>query len=108
MKVDSANDLLSGHTDVLSLAFTSEPPSWSCTVSITLLKATQNGSAIVVRCFDASRLSLSEFGGGLTQVLCLRIRSVAHEGRDRARFVVEDLEREAIWLECSDFSIAPG
>lgn len=106
MNLESANDQLVGYTDLLSLAFTSEPDCWSCTVSITLLSAKRDGSSIVLTCSDASRFSLSRFGGGMTQLLCLRIRSVAHEGRDRVRFVVEDLEREAIWFECDDFSIA--
>lgn len=105
MKVDSANELLSGHTDVLSVTFTSEPPLWSCAVSVVLLDASRDGPGIVLRCSDVSRFSLSELGGGLTQLLCLRVRDVAHEGRDRVRFVVEDLERESMWLECDDFSV---
>ena len=106
MNVESANELLSSYTDVAALTFTSEPPSWSCTVSVTLFKGAQDGPRLVLSCSDASRLSLSEFGGGLTQVLCLRLRSVAHEGRDRIRFVVEDLERGALWFECHTFSIS--
>lgn len=106
MNVESANEQLSGYTDVLFLEFSSEAGPRSCTVSITLLNGCRDGSNITLTCSDVGRFSLSEFGGGLTQLLCLRIRSIAHEGRDRARFVVEDLERQAIWFECDAFSIA--
>lgn len=104
MELDAANDRLVGYTEVLSFGFESEPGTWTCSASITLFGDNHPGT-LVLTCFDVSRLSLSGFGGGLTQLLCLRIRSVEDKGWDRVNFVVEDLERQSIWFECRDFQI---
>ncbi|KAA3606478.1 MAG: hypothetical protein DWQ01_17615 [Planctomycetota bacterium] len=40
------------------------------------------------------------FGGGVTQILCLRVRDVRHLQHDGVKYVLEDLENQAFNLKC--------
>ena len=105
MSVHSANLLLTGYTDVLALRFSYEHASGKCDVAVTLAADRQCTKRLELECRDVHALALDRFGGGLTQLLCLRVKSVAGDGRDRVRFVVEDLERQALRFECDDLFI---
>lgn len=45
-------------------------------------------------------MSIREFGGGLTQVMCLRVKDLSDLQHDRVRFLLEDLEDQALSLKC--------
>lgn len=68
-------------------------------VRIELESSSGTGARIVLRMEDVSELSLSEFGGGLTQLQCLRVIK-ATEGLDGKNYHIRDLENGLLSAEC--------
>lgn len=46
----------------------------------------------------------AEFGGGITQIGCLRIRDIHDLQHDRYGFILEDLEDRTFFLKCRRWS----
>lgn len=108
MNIERANELLSRFTGVLSLEFASHPPGWAYSLRLKLADHADDTARLVLICDDVSQLQLSGFGGGYTQVQCLRIRGIVHHQLDRARYVIENLvevEGTSFSFVCNTFQI---
>jgi len=111
MNIERTNELLSRFTGVLSLEFASNPPGSAYSLRLNLADHTDDTARIVLICDDVSQMQLSGFGGGYTQVVCLRIRSISEHQLDRARYVVADMEEvegKSFSFVCNTFEIEAG
>ena len=66
-----------------------------------------DGLTVRLECFDVSSLAMVEFGGGLTQFLCLRAEDVRPAQLDRVALRFVDLERGTISFDCSSAIVTP-
>lgn len=60
---------------------------------------------LLVAFYGVWRLQTVNFGGGLTQILCLRVSDIRDRGLDRSYFQVSDLERGNVSFMCKSFQI---
>jgi hypothetical protein len=74
----------------------------ACSLSIVLRSET---AKIQADFMDVSQLELSEFGGGLTQLLQLKVTDVSADQLDRVRFRVTESERQMISFSCHEMRI---
>jgi hypothetical protein len=93
------NEALRGYTEVVKLSL--EADRTSGMYELTLSLANSEGHLITLTCHDVSSLRLSDFGGGLTQFLTLRVEDVVAQQLDRIALHFADLERGAIAFDCS-------
>lgn len=98
------NEALARLTVVSRMEFGVDPSSGDCTLILELRYSPANGGA-GVRLFlrGVQSLSVSGFGGGTTQLKCLRGRDARAEQHDRINFVFEDLEDRALAARCTDW-----
>lgn len=98
---------LAGYTTVNSLEFKFDPVRSVCDLSLELENPTTRTSiALLLR--GISDLMLKEFGGGLTQLLCLRIKDIRESQLDRLNFEVSEMGRGILKCQCRDFEILSG
>lgn len=101
MKTAEIDQELRGYTIVMLLQFVTDVTSGVCKLNIQLAKDDALGSeAIELEFDDVGQLSIREFGGGVTQVLCVRVVDVSDLGLERVKLRVEEMERDAIRFEC--------
>ncbi len=101
METSTVNDLLRGHTVLLRLGFETLDGAATYQLRLELAQSESFGSpAVSVTFNDVSNLCLSEFGGGLTQILCLSVADIRDRQWDRANFEVFDAERQTISFTC--------
>ena len=101
MEALTLNDALSGFTVLLQLAFAALDEASTYRLPLELAESESVGSsAISVTFDDVSNLCLSEFGGGLTQLLHLRIVDIRDRQWDRSKFEVSEVERQVISFRC--------
>lgn len=91
------NNSIANVTDVVELTI-----SWSggSGYDLTLVLTNNDHAGVTLECFDVSNLALAEFGGGLTQFLCLRAEDVRGAQLDRVALRFTDLERGIIAFDC--------
>jgi hypothetical protein len=102
--IEQINEVLTGFADVISLEMVAIRAQRGYDLKITL--ANSSGEVIVLSCGDVSSLHISEFGGGLTQFLCLRGRDMRERQLDRVTFHFHDVERDAIAFDCVSADVA--
>lgn len=95
------NDQLRGFTVVLSLSLEGKDDCSTYDLVLHLAESSAVGSpAIAVAFVEVTSLSVSDFGGGLTQLLHLHVIDVRHHQRDRVSLEVTELERGSISFSC--------
>lgn len=73
MESKELNEKFRGFTTLLRLEFSVDLPSGSCTLTLELMRGDiGKGEVLVVEFLDVAALSLRDFGGGMTQLLCFR------------------------------------
>jgi hypothetical protein len=103
--VESINADLVVATIVRKMEFSTDSQTGRCSV---ILEMVDDGrrptAAIVAEAHGVSELKTQGFGGGITQMLCLRARYVGDLQHDRIRFVLEDLEDGRLFLKCEQLA----
>src|ERR1017187_2698497 len=97
------NELITGFTDVEEL--TIGPRSPAGRYELRILLADPQGNSVVLKCGDVSNLKIADFGGGLTQFLCLRVVDLRDRQLERVRFHLSEEERNAIEFDCATVDI---
>jgi hypothetical protein len=97
------NRALAGFTDVVSLSLSDGSAGGAYNLELVLANA--GGEAVTLRCLDVSELCISEFGGGLTQVLALRCTDVRANQLDRVALRFREIERGSIEFACSSAEV---
>ncbi len=95
------NAALSALTILERLEFTSDFETGRCSVVLQLVD-NEHGprERLVLMAEGVANWSVARLGGGITQLLCLRLRAVDELQHDRIRLVLEDLENQAFSLRC--------
>jgi hypothetical protein len=99
------NEALNGFANVVELSLISRGNLAS--YDLTVVLANDNGDSLRLRCNDVSNLRVSEFGGGLTQLLALRCDDVRDQQHDRVTFHFSDLERALLDFNCFSAEVLP-
>ena len=106
MDASLINREFDGFTAVLRLTFEGYANASAYTLVLELGEShTAGAQALSVQFIDVGQLSLSHFGGGLTQLLCLRAKYVGDKQLDRVTYEVADLERNSITFTCRTFDV---
>ncbi|MCA9579336.1 MAG: hypothetical protein KC668_28100 [Myxococcales bacterium] len=71
-------------------------------VRLRITDAMQRNHGVELEFIDVSDLRIQGFGGGLTQLMCLRVSDVSELGYDRVRYAVQDLEDGRLALKCDE------
>jgi hypothetical protein len=101
LTASSVNELLAGFTTVESMSFASLAPDNQCDLTFTLRRdKVDEGSLLSLRFHGVALLQLSDFGGGLTQVMCLRVEDVRDRQWENLSYSVSDLEDDRVRLFC--------
>ena len=101
--ISQINRALFGFTDVLELHLSRDLSTGSYQLRILLENAA--AEVVVLGCQHVSNLSISEFGGGLTQFLALRAEDMSNIGLDRVSMHFADLERHSIGFNCASAQV---
>jgi hypothetical protein len=106
MVSDDVRRQLRGHTIVLKCLFETQFDDGDCTLTLDLADEWTPGSSVVrVRFSSVSNLSIREFGGGITQVMCLVIEDVREWQCENVVYRVSESEHDTISFLCRDVSI---
>ncbi len=101
LTASSVNELLAGFTTVESMSFTSLAPDNQCDLTFALRRDSgDEGSLLSLRFHGVALLHLSDFGGGLTQVMCLRVEDVRERQWENLNYSVSDLEDDRVRFLC--------
>ena len=96
------NEAISNLTDVVELTI-SRSGGGGYELTLVLTNSAHVGAKL--ECSDVSSLAIAEFGGGLTQFLCLRAEDVRSAQFDRVALRFTDLERGTIAFCCASASV---
>jgi hypothetical protein len=89
--------------------FSTDLRSGECTLELELAESEQPDSRAAVLIFSGvSQLSLTDFGGGVTQLLCLRATDIRDKQLDRLNLSVSDVERNSISFLCQSAQVSPS
>ena len=98
---------LRGHTVVVELRFFADLEAGTSFLSVDLAEdESATASVVCVEFEGVLGLTLKEFGGGITQLLDLRIEDVSGAQWDRIAYSVTDIEKDRLRLLCRDIRIA--
>jgi hypothetical protein len=100
----SATDRIFGYTTLNGLEFMFDPVRSVCDLTLQLENPSSR-KAVTLVLQDVSDLTLREFGGGLTQLLCLVIHDKRELQLDRKNFQIKEVERGTFDCHCKDFEI---
>lgn len=103
--VQKLNEVLTDMTIISRLEFDVDLVTGHCSVVLELQDDNyypQNQLALVFK--DVKEMNIHGFGGGITQVKCLRMRSLRSLQHDRKGFALEELEENALSLVCNTWS----
>jgi hypothetical protein len=90
-----------GYTIIPACELIVHRPSWTMDLRLRLESTATSGAHEVETLFEeVSGLSLRQFGGGLTQLLALKVEEVSGDQLERVKYRVGELEREALLLSC--------
>jgi hypothetical protein len=92
------NDAIATFTDVVELTLSSSGESG---YDLKLVLTNRYKARVTLECMDVSGLAIAEFGGGLTQFLCLRAEDVKDAQLDRVALRFSDLERGVVAFDCA-------
>lgn len=97
----SANELLAGLTVVGSITFTSLAPDNQCELTLTMRRdEVSEGGLLTLRFHGVAVLNISDFGGGLTQVMHLHVEDVGARQWERINYSISDLENNRLAFLC--------
>ena len=97
------NVALAGFADVEELSLGPRSPEGRYDLRIVLSDPKRN--TVVLNCGDVSSLKIADFGGGLSQFLCLRAVDLRDRQLDKVMFHFSDEERNAIEFDCGSAAI---
>jgi hypothetical protein len=101
MEIAAISDKMRGFTFVREVLLDIEPLTGDYALRLVLFEAPRANARCVTAKFEAvSRLSISDFGGGWTQLMYLAVEDVSADQWDRVRYRVQDLEHERISFLC--------
>jgi hypothetical protein len=99
--------VLAKYSTVRTLAFTCDAADGTCRVTIALGTEPANLAQDISITFDGvAALSVRGFGGGMTQVMGLRVTDIRDQQHDRLNFEVNDLEDGKLSFRCRSFSLS--
>jgi len=102
--LNAVNELLIGHSCVVSIRL--ELNDLKYDLALTLAESEDSESErMEIHFYDVSALEIKDFGGGLTQLMHLKISPI-NSGLDRIRYEIRDLEGEKISFQFFKFSRA--
>ena len=96
------NKTIAGFTDLVELTISRFTGSG---YELRLVLANTELAGVHLECSDVSNLKIAEFGGGLTQFVCLRAEDVRAAQLDRVTLQFADLVRGMIAFDCSFASV---
>src|SRR5919204_5170594 len=103
MYAEEVSRQLRGHTTVLKLVFEASPDDWSYTLVLDLAEDETKGSSVIrVEFSGITNLALREFGGGVTQLMSLKIEDIHEWQWSKVVYRVSESEHKAISFLCSD------
>jgi hypothetical protein len=106
LTAEEINSLLSGLSVLRLFEFVANDDCSIYSLSVTLSEDKDLESRTVKVEFEGvSQLAVSGFGGGLTQILIVRVRDIRARGWDRAYFQVDELERGSLSSLCESFRV---
>ena len=92
-------------TIVVRMEFATDLRSGQCTLVLELVDSERvPADKVLLEARGVSDVAIKGLGGGITQLLCLRVSDIRNRQHDRARFVLEDLEEGALSLKCDSLS----
>ena len=101
LTASAANELLAGFTTVEAMSFASLAPDNQCDLTFALRRdSVDEGPLLSLRFHGVALLHLSDFGGGLTQVMCLRVEDVRERQWEYLNYSVSDLEDDRVRFLC--------
>ena len=101
MNTEELNHVLEGLTCVSSFSFETDRASGVCTLHLELTDDLRRSTRRVkLSCVNVSNLTLREWGGGPTQLMCLRIEDLRSRQWDRISYRVVDLEDGRLEFLC--------
>jgi hypothetical protein len=101
----SINADLAIATIVRRMVFTTDVRTGRCSLVLELLDDDRRPKIrVVAEAHGVSDWSAQGFGGGITQLLCLRARDVSDQQHDRVKFILEDIENKALSLKCEELT----
>jgi hypothetical protein len=103
-KVASINARLPGFTSVRRLCFEDESDG-RCTVELVLVHERETSRTITLKCLDVVALRITAFGGGLTQIACLKAMDIRDQQLDRQNYAFVDLEHDTVSWRCRDVEV---
>lgn len=103
IELESINERLIAHACVCLLHVDIERDTLKYNILLTLSESEETNSAkLTLQFFDVSNFKVSEFGGGLTQFMHLKI-SCINAGLDRVKYEISDIEDGKIYFCFSSF-----
>jgi hypothetical protein len=102
--VEEINSQLIGFTEVVELNLKADSARGALDLKLRL--ANSSGEILLISCLDVSSLDLSEFGGGLTQLLLLRCSDLRENQLDRVKFHFSEVERNSISFDCASMRLS--
>lgn len=103
---EEMNALLAGMTLVRQISFVTDMDTGASSLMLRLAKDVATTRVLQLRADFVTGLKLGEFGGGVTQLSCLRVKDVRALQHDRVAFELEDLENGRLYLRCRELSVA--
>ena len=83
------------------MSFASLAPDNQCALTLALRHGSVGeGPLLSLKFHGVARLHLSDFGGGLTQVMCLRVEDVRERQWECLNYSVADLEDDRVRFLC--------
>ncbi len=103
---DELNSTLRGLSVLRRFEFVANDDCSSYSLLLALAEGEESNSrTLQVEFGGVSRLTVRGFGGGLTQLLMIRIEDIHGRGWDRAYFQVDELERNSLSFVCESFRV---
>lgn len=100
------NKRLDQVTVVKEMQFVCELESGHCSVVLKLVDDEQSPiRRETLLAEGVVHMKIDEFGGGLVQLMCLRVESIGEKQLDRIRYLVQDLEDKKFSFMCERLSL---
>lgn len=101
LTASAINELLTGFITVEAMSFTSLAPDNRCDLMLALRRdLVGDGPLLSLNFHGVALLHLSDFGGGLTQVMSLRVEDVRERQWEYLNYSVFDLEDDRVSFLC--------
>ena len=101
LTASSAAELLAGFTTIENMSFDCHPPNNQCDLTFALRRdSVDEGALLALKFHGVSLLRITGFGGGLTQVMNLRIEDIRESQWQNLNFSVSDREDDRVSFLC--------